>query len=55
LNEDIGIPKGLREVGISAEEIPLLVEGALQIERLLRYNPRPLRAEDIAAIYECAL
>jgi len=55
LNEDIGIPKGLREVGISAEEIPLLVEGALQIERLLRYNPRPLRAEDIAAIYERAL
>lgn len=55
LNEDIGLPCGLREVGLSEKEIPRLVEGALQIDRLLRHNPRPLRAEDIAAIYEHAL
>ncbi len=55
LSADVGIPQHLREVGITAEHIPALVEGALQIGRLLRHNPRPMGAEDIAGIYQRAL
>lgn len=55
LSRDVGIPQHLRDVGISREHIPTLVEGSLEVTRLLRNNPRPIRAEDIAAIFERAL
>jgi alcohol dehydrogenase len=55
LSVDVGIPQHLSEVDITAQHIPALVEGALQIERLLRNNPRPLDAVEIAAIYRQAL
>lgn len=55
LAQDVGIPTRLREVGIMAEHVPALVEGALEVSRLLRNNPRPIGAREIAAIYEQVL
>jgi alcohol dehydrogenase len=55
LAQDVGIPSRLRDVGIAAEHLPALVEGALEVSRLLRNNPRPIGAQDIAAIFERAL
>jgi len=55
LSEDIGIPQKLREVGIKAEHIEALVEGAMRMTRLLVNNPRQVRPEDALAIFEKAL
>jgi alcohol dehydrogenase len=55
LAEDVGIPRHLREVGIIPEQVPNLVAGALQVTRLLKQNPRPMRPEDIEAIFRRAL
>lgn len=55
LSEDIGIPQSLSEVGIKAEQVDALVEGAMQQTRLLVNNPRRVRPEDARAIFEKAL
>jgi alcohol dehydrogenase class IV len=55
LSEDIGIPQHMTDVGISAEQMDELVDGALKVERLLKNNPRPIGAEDIERIYSRAL
>lgn len=50
-----GLPGTLKELGISESAIPRMVESALGVQRLLRNNPREVRAEDAAAIYRAAL
>jgi alcohol dehydrogenase class IV len=55
LSLDVGIPQTLREVGIKAEHIADLVEGAMKVTRLLANNPRQVRLEDVKAILEKAL
>lgn len=55
LAQDVGIPSRLREVGVTAEHLPTLVEGALDVSRLLRNNPRPIGAQEITAIFEQVL
>ncbi len=55
LSEDIGIPQRLVEVGVKAEHLDALVEGAMQQTRLLVNNPRRVRPEDARAIFEKAL
>jgi alcohol dehydrogenase len=55
LSQDIGIPQRLGEVGIRAEDLDALVEGAMQVTRLLANNPRKVRPEDARAIFEKAL
>lgn len=47
---DIGLAKGLRELGLSDEFIPLLSENALK-DACLVTNPRPASREDIAEIF----
>ncbi|TVT40961.1 iron-containing alcohol dehydrogenase [Amycolatopsis rhizosphaerae] len=51
LMRDIGIPNGIGGVGYTESDIPDLVEGALKQERLLTIAPRPVRGEDLAAIF----
>jgi alcohol dehydrogenase len=51
LADDVGIPRRLRDVGISEEQLGELVAGALGVTRLLKNNPRPLRPEDIETIF----
>jgi len=55
LSLDVGIPQRLRDVGITADHIPALAEGAMKVTRLLANNPRQVRPEDARAILEKAL
>jgi hydroxyacid-oxoacid transhydrogenase len=50
LMHDIGIPNGLAEVGYGEADVPDLVAGALQQQRLLATSPRPPTEEDLAGI-----
>lgn len=54
LSIDIGIPQTLQELGIEAQQIDSLVEGAMEVTRLLRNNPRPMKREDIQGIFQQA-
>lgn len=55
LSEDVGIPQRLADVGVRPEHVDALVEGAMQVTRLLANNPRRIRPEDARAIFERAL
>jgi len=55
LSQDVGIPRKMRDVGIRAEHIDELVEGAMRMTRLWANNPRQVRPEDARAILERAL
>jgi alcohol dehydrogenase class IV len=55
LAADVGIPRRLREVGITADQIPALVAGAMQVTRLIKNNPRPLQAADVESLLRTAL
>ncbi len=54
LNENIGIPKTLKELGLTAEDGPGIVEYAMK--DLAHFgNPRTMTADDYQAIYDKAL
>lgn len=50
-----GLPRTLRQVGISATDLDLLADDALKQTRLLGNNPRPVSREDAYNIYQLAL
>jgi alcohol dehydrogenase class IV len=50
LMRDIGIPNGLAEVGYGAADVPDLVAGAVQQQRLLATSPRTPTEDDLAGI-----
>lgn len=54
LISDVGLAKGLRDVGLSEEFIPLLSENALK-DACLVTNPRPASLEEIAEIFRKCL
>jgi alcohol dehydrogenase class IV len=54
LNEEIGIPRGLREVGVSEDAIPNMAKDAMLSGNIL-VNPRATRLEDVEALYRAAL
>jgi len=54
LCEDIGIPLSLAEIGVPAEDISKLVDGALKVTRPVENNPRTLGKEEAQYIYERA-
>ncbi|HDZ48494.1 hypothetical protein LCGC14_0036450 [marine sediment metagenome] len=51
---DVEIPAGLRAFDIAESAIPELAAEAINVERLLRNNPRVLTQADIEAIYRAA-
>lgn len=51
---DIKVPLHLRELGVPAEALPGMAEGAIKVTRLLANNPRKLSVDDIRQIYERA-
>ena len=55
LMRDIGVPTGLRKLGYGEDDVPALVEGALQQQRLLAVAPREPSREDLAAILRASL
>ncbi|GIL37885.1 iron-containing alcohol dehydrogenase [Roseiterribacter gracilis] len=54
LADRLSVPKRLRDVGISHNELPLLAEDAMRQTRLLVNNPRDVTIDDARAIYEAA-
>ncbi|RAS75532.1 iron-containing alcohol dehydrogenase [Priestia endophytica] len=52
LSRDVGIPSSLKEVGVTASDIPALAEEASKVDRLLNNNPRWLTMKEIQKIYE---
>lgn len=50
LMRDVGVPNGLAEVGYDEGDVPDLVEGALQQQRLLATAPKTPTDEDLAGI-----
>ncbi|MFN2451266.1 MAG: hydroxyacid-oxoacid transhydrogenase [Candidatus Dormibacteria bacterium] len=51
LMRDIDIPSGIGEVGYGQEDIPDLVGGTMQQQRLLATSPREVTEEDVAQIF----
>jgi alcohol dehydrogenase class IV len=49
-----GIPRHLQDFGIPASAIPCLAKGALQVQRLLKNNPREITQADAEMIYRQA-
>ena len=54
LNEEIGIPKRLRDVGVREEGIDKMTDDAMKSGNIA-VNPRPTARDDIVALYRAAL
>lgn len=55
LNQDIGIPDNLAELGITEDKLPEMADIALTVARPVENNPRQPSRNDVIAIYEFAL
>ena len=51
LNRSLGLPKGLRELGVRKEDFPLLAERTME-EAIGRPNPRKYDKRDVLRLYE---
>jgi alcohol dehydrogenase class IV len=54
LNREIGLPGSLREMGVTDEMVPAMVEGALK-DHSTGTNPRPLGREDFVELFRQAM
>jgi alcohol dehydrogenase class IV len=54
LRDDVGIPRRLRDLGVTEGQLRPFAEKALSIRRILRVNPRPVTADDLEGIYRAA-
>jgi alcohol dehydrogenase class IV len=54
LNEEIGIPTHLRDLGVEEEELRGLAEATAPLTRLLDMNPRPLSVDALEGILQRA-
>jgi len=54
LSRDCGVPQKLSDLNISRDAIPSLAVSAMQVQRLLKNNLRPLTEADAAQIYTAA-
>jgi hydroxyacid-oxoacid transhydrogenase len=53
--ERLKVPNGLREIGYSASDVPVLVEGTLPQHRVTKLSPRPAGPEELARLFEGAM
>ena len=49
------VPNGLKAVGYSMSDIPVLVEGTLPQHRVTKLSPRPAGPDELAALFEQSL
>ena len=54
LSRACGVPQRLRELGILPTDLPALARAAMQVQRLLKNNLRPVTEADAVNIYEAA-
>ncbi|MDF1614909.1 iron-containing alcohol dehydrogenase [Desulfurivibrio dismutans] len=52
LNQDVGIPRNLEELGVSKEDIPEMAKIALTVARPVANNPRRPILDEVMAVYE---
>ncbi len=52
--ERIGIPRRLRELGVTEEQLPGFADKAFAVKRILRVNPRMPSRDEILEIYRAA-
>ena len=45
------MPNGLHAIGYTADDIPRIVAGAVQQQRLTKLSPRPCNEEDLAGLF----
>ena len=51
LSEAVGIPAKLSDIGIPQEAVPHLAKAAMEVQRLLKNNPREVTEQDAIDIY----
>lgn len=51
LSEAVGIPAKLTDIGIPQEAVPHLAKAAMEVQRLLKNNPREVTEQDAINIY----
>jgi len=54
LGDEVGVPRGLRELGVCESDIPKLAESTL-LDACLGTNPRPADVHDIERLFRAAL
>nr|WP_240519560.1 iron-containing alcohol dehydrogenase [Amycolatopsis antarctica] len=54
LADDVGVPRGLGELGVTAEHLPVLAANTLH-DACLATNPRPATAREVEALFRAAL
>ncbi|MBK8906349.1 MAG: iron-containing alcohol dehydrogenase [Rhodospirillales bacterium] len=52
---DTGLPSGIAALGYDDGDIPALVKGTMAQQRLLVMAPRPVDADDVAALFRAAM
>ena len=52
LSKDCGIPTRLTEIGVPHEAVERMAKAAMDVQRLLKNNPREVTEADAKAIYE---
>ena len=52
LSKSCGVPQRLSELKIPRDAIPSMAKSAMQVQRLLKNNPRPVTETDAVQIYE---
>jgi alcohol dehydrogenase class IV len=54
LSRSCGVPQTLAELKVPRDAIPALAKSAMQVQRLLKNNPRPVTEADAVVIYEAS-
>ncbi|MAV37560.1 MAG: alcohol dehydrogenase [Planctomycetaceae bacterium] len=54
LSADVGTDKRMREFGVEQQHLPEMAKAAMEVQRLLKNNPREVTEPDALAIYERA-
>ena len=54
LGDEVGVPRGLGALGVTAEDIPRLAELTLG-DACLTTNPRPTSVGDVETLFKAAL
>jgi alcohol dehydrogenase class IV len=52
LSRSCGVPQRISEFGVPRDAIPWMAKTAMQVQRLLKNNPRPVTEADAVGIYE---
>ena len=55
LMSELGVPNGLKGVGVTQSDIPNLVEGTLPQHRVIKLSPKPIEGKDLTKLFEASM